>query len=205
MVFMNPTKAGGWAWVGVIGGLLVFVSVFLPWLNLWGLVYPTGFSIGMLALSSGDGLIIFIVGNIIFIWLFGIVGLALLFASRFKLAMVFGILAVAFITLDLVIYFLADFGSLLSIGPFMTMAGAVMLTEGARKLAKGVAPRTAQTYIQAPGTPYGYAPYQNAPAGAFPDYSSQTLYSSPGAQSQPAYDPNAMYGQTDQNAPPKGP
>jgi hypothetical protein len=202
---MNPTKAGGWAWIGVIGGILIFVSVFMPWMNLWGLAFPTGFQIGMLALSSGDGLIIFIVGNILFIWLFGIAGLSLLFASHFKLAMVFGILAVAFITLDLVIYFLADLGSLLSIGPFMTMAGAVMLTEGARKLAKGVAPQTAQTYIPAGGSPYGYAPHQNATPGAFPDYSNQALYTSSSSPGPTAYEPNATYGQTDQNAPPRGP
>jgi len=205
MPFMNPRKAGGWAWVGVIGGILVFVGVFLPWLDLWGLATATGFQIGIMALSSGDGFIAFIVGNTIFIWLFGIAGLALLFATKFKLAMVFGILAQAFIILDIVMYILADFGSLLSIGPFVMLAGAVMLGEGARKLSKGAAPNASQVVMETAAAPYGYGQYAYAPPGGIPDYSHQNLYGSDGASGQAAYDPNSQYAQTNQNWPPKQP
>jgi len=179
MAFLNPTKAGGWAWVATIGGILIFVGVFLPWLSIWGFVMVTGFQIGMAAFSLGDGLIIFFVGNIIFIWLFGIAGLALLYATKYRLAMVFAILALAFCTFDLIMYLLIDYGPLLSAGPFVTMAGAVMLTEGARRLARGASSKSTQGIIQEVGSGYGSMPYPSPAQQNYPDYSNQSLYGPP--------------------------
>jgi len=175
MEFLNPAKAGAWGWVAIIGGVLTIVGVLLPWLNLWGLAYPTGIELGLRAMSSGLGLIIFAVGNIIFILILGIAGLALVFAKWFKLGMMLGIVAGAFCGMDLVIYIIG-FGDLLSVGPFVTMAGVMMLAEGASGLSRGTSGKTTQLVIQESGAAYGASPYPAPPRQDFPDYSGQNLY-----------------------------
>jgi hypothetical protein len=205
---LNLKNTSPWGYIGVIGGILVFIGVFTPWIDILGLAYITGIQAGILALSSDLFEVQFLIGNIVFIFLFGIIGLVTLFMTRYKVAMVFGILAVAFCTLDLILYLLA-LGGMISIGPFLTMAGAVMLTEGAYKLGKGASSRSLQNIItenSAQGY-YGYG--SNAATGStptsFPNYANQNLYGSGAPPVQQAYNPNAQYPQQDQRYPPGGP
>ena len=138
MEVLNPKKTGMWAWIGIAGGVLLLVGVFIPWLDLFGLAYVTGLQLGIYALGSGIPLIQFFIGNIFFIFILGLVGLLLLITRRFGPALAASAVALAFCTLDVIFYWLlSSEWPIVSAGPYITFVGAILLTEGAHRLRKG--------------------------------------------------------------------